>query len=82
MDRIKQQFDQLKQQLAGLTASQKMLTGALVAIMVATVVWWANFAAGDDKVALLDQALTADQLGGIESLLSNRNIPFAVQANA
>ncbi len=81
MDRLKQQFEQLRQQLGGLTASQKMLTGALVAIMIVTVVWWARFAAGDDKVALLDQAMTADQLGGIESLLSDRDIPFQVQGD-
>ena len=81
MERIKQQFEQLQQQLAGLSASQKMLTAALVAIMAATVVWWAAFAAGDDKVVLLDQALSADQLGGIQSALAAANVPYAMQAD-
>ena len=36
MDFFKAQFDRIQQQLAGLNASQKMLTAALVAIMVMT----------------------------------------------
>ena len=81
MDRIKQQVDQLQQQLAGLSLSQKMLTATLVAVMIATVVWWAHYAANGERVALLDQALTGDQISGITELLSRRGIEYTIEGD-
>ena len=80
MERIKNQVDQLQQQLAGLSLSQKMLTVTLVAIMVATVVWWAHYAATDEMVALFDQPLAADEAGGVQSLLLSSGIEHEIQA--
>ena len=81
MDRIKQQVEQLQGQLAGLSASQKMLSAALVAIMAATVVWWAAYAAEGDRVPLLDQPLAAEQLGAIQSKLAARGIEHTVEGD-
>ena len=44
MDLLKKQFDRIQQQLAGLNASQKMLTMSLLAIMVMTFLWWGKYA--------------------------------------
>ena len=44
MDLLKKQLEKIQQQLAGLSASQKMLTASLVAIMVMTFVWWGRYA--------------------------------------
>ena len=82
MDRIKQQFEQLQTQLAGLTPSQKMLVGTLVAIMVVTVVWWTRFAASGEYVALLDQPMTAEQVGQIRQVLSQHSIDARVAGDA
>ncbi len=40
MDLLKAQFDRISKQLSELSSSQKMLTAALVAIMVMTLIWW------------------------------------------
>ena len=40
MDALKAQLAKIQQQLGGLTASQKMLTASLAAIMVMTLLWW------------------------------------------
>lgn len=81
MERIKQQVDQLQQQLAGLSASQKMLTATLVAIMIATVVWWTRYAATGEMVAVIDQALTADEMSPMSSLLNERGIEYVIDGD-
>lgn len=79
MERIKQQVDQLQQQLAGLTPSQKMLVGTLVAIMAITVIWWARYAADGEMVALLEQPLTVEQASQIQRSLSANGIEFRAE---
>lgn len=81
MDRIKQQVDQLQQQLAGLSASQKMLTATLVAIMIATVIWWTRYAATGEMVAVIDQALTVDEIGEMSSLLDRRRVDYVIDGD-
>ena len=76
MDRVKQQLDQIRGQLAGLTPSQKMLVGTLLAVIAATVVWWVQHAADGEMVALLDQPLTAEQSGLIRNHLRREGIEF------
>jgi flagellar biosynthesis/type III secretory pathway M-ring protein FliF/YscJ len=74
MDRFKQQFDQLKQQLATLTPSQRMLAGTLVAIVGVTVFWYAQNAGKSDMQELLNQPLTPQQTGQITDLLGRHGI--------
>lgn len=81
MERIKQQVDQLQQQLAGLSASQKMLTATLVAIMIATVIWWTRYAAMGEMVAVVDQALTADEMAPMSGVLDQRGIEYVIDGD-
>jgi flagellar biosynthesis/type III secretory pathway M-ring protein FliF/YscJ len=70
MDALKAQFERIRQQLAALTGTQKMLVAALVAIMVLTIMYWGKYAQNAEMVSLLgDQVLTADDIGPIDKQL-------------
>src|SRR5882724_2276426 len=81
MDFIKAQLDRIQQQLAGLNASQKMLTAALVAIMVITVVWWGKYAGEAEMVPLLTQSLSAGELGRMQDALAAKGDRILVHAD-
>lgn len=81
MERFKQQLDQIQQQMAGLSASQKLLVVCLVAIMGVTLVWWTSAAAQREMVNLLDQSLTDEQIGPMRNQLSRAGIPFEVSGS-
>ncbi|HVT89470.1 MAG TPA: flagellar M-ring protein FliF C-terminal domain-containing protein [Tepidisphaeraceae bacterium] len=74
MDTLKAQWLRIQQQLSGLTASQKMLTASLVAIMVMTVLWWARFAGTAEMTPLLDQSLPPADVGQVQSALLSHGI--------
>lgn len=76
MDFLKNQFQRIQQQLSGLTATQKMLTGALVAIMVMTLLYWGRYAGTADMEPLFDQTLSAGDLGGVQRHLALRGVKF------
>jgi flagellar M-ring protein FliF len=78
MDFLKVQIDRLKQQLAGLSPSQKMLSAALVVIMVMTLWWWARYAGSPEMEPLLDQALSKEELSRIDAQLTAANIDHKV----
>ena len=78
MDLLKAQLDRLQKQLAGLNATQKMLTAALAAIMVITVVWWGKYAGEAEMVPLLNQTFSPADLGRIEERLDQRGIHYSV----
>jgi flagellar M-ring protein FliF len=78
VDTLKQQLLRIQQQLGGLSASQKMLTASLVAIMVMTMLWWARYAGTAEMQPLLDQALNAEELSRIKNELSMRGVPYSV----
>lgn len=81
MDFIKAQLDRIQQQLNGLSASQKMLTVALVAIMVMTLWWWGQYASKAEMQPVLDQSLSAEDITRIKSFLSAQGIPFKVSGD-
>jgi flagellar M-ring protein FliF len=81
MDTLKNQFARIQEQLNGLTASQKMLTAALAAIMVMTLVWWGKYAGDPEMEALLDQSLSQDDAGRIAQQLRADHIPFKTEGN-
>jgi flagellar biosynthesis/type III secretory pathway M-ring protein FliF/YscJ len=81
MDYIKAQLDRIQQQLAGLNATQKMLTAALVAIMLITVVWWGKYAGEAEMVSLVPQSLSPEQIGNMETVLGGRGIVTQVSAD-
>ena len=77
MDFLKSQFDRIQRQLAGLSATQKMLTASLVAIMVITVVWWGRYAGESEMVPLLDQSFSTDDLGRIQLRLDAKGVRYS-----
>src|SRR3954468_8828677 len=80
MDFVKSQFDRIQRQLNGLSASQKMLTAALVAIMVMTLMMWGRYAGEAEFVPVLDQALSQDELSRITDELTSKGIAHKVEA--
>ena len=51
MDFLKTQLARIQQQLGGLTASQRMLSGTLVVIMVMTLYWWTRYASSSAAIS-------------------------------
>ena len=80
MDAFKAQFQRIKQQLAALTATQKMLVAALVAVMVLTMLYWGKYAGNAEMVPVLDQALSEDEIGPIDRQLQLAGIPHEVDS--
>lgn len=81
MDFFKNQFGRVQEQLNGLTATQRMLTMALVAIMVMTLVWWGKYAGDPEMVPLLDQAMSQADVGQITTHLRTAGVPFTTPNN-
>ena len=81
MDFVKAQIERIQQQLAGLSATQKMLTATLVAIMVITVIWWGKYAGDSEVVPLLNQSFSADEMSRMQDVLAGRNIHTDVNAD-
>lgn len=78
MDLLKSQLERIQRQLAGLTATQKMLTAALVAIMAMTVIWWGKYAGESEMVSLTSQSFSAGELGKIDEKLTAKGYRHAV----
>src|SRR5256885_7504607 len=78
MDLLKSQFDRIQQQLAGLSASQKMLAACLVVIIVITISWWGRYAAVPEMVPVVDRALAAEDLAVVRQQLQSSGIPIQV----
>jgi len=81
MDWLKAQLERVQRQLAGLSATQKMLTASLVAIMVITVVWWGKYAGEAEMVALLNQSFPTDDIGKIKDHLANKGYAYTVSGD-
>lgn len=82
MDALRQQLARIQQQLAGLSASQKMLTFALVAIMVMTLFGWSRFAATGDKVSIISGNVTDDDLLRATEALAERGVNFTASGKS
>lgn len=74
METFRAQLLWIQQQLSGLNASQKMLVASLLAIMVMTVLWWARYAGTADMEPVLDQSMSAADIGRIKAALDMRGI--------
>jgi len=75
MDFLKAQGQKIREQLAGLTPSQRMLAGALAVIMVMTLLWWSRYAATSEMEDLLAQDLSSEDVSRIGMLLDAHKIP-------
>jgi flagellar biosynthesis/type III secretory pathway M-ring protein FliF/YscJ len=80
MDAFKAQFERIKQQLAALSATQKMLVAALVTVMVMTMMYWGKYAGSPEMVPVLDQTLTEDDIGPIQRQLELADVPYTLSA--
>jgi len=80
MDVVKSQLERIRQQLAGLTATQRMLAGTLVAVMVLTLMYWGKYASNPEMVPVLDQALSTDEIAQIDAALEAKGVPHTVAA--
>jgi flagellar biosynthesis/type III secretory pathway M-ring protein FliF/YscJ len=78
MDFLKQQGQKIREQLSGLSPSQKMLAGSLVVIMVMTLAWWSRYAGTSEMVALLEQDFSDENLSRATLLLKREQIPYKV----
>ena len=78
MDAFKAQLDRVREQLAGLTGSQRMLVGTLVAVMALTLAYWGKYAGTPDMVPALDQTLSDDEVGPINRQLDMSGVPHSV----
>lgn len=81
MDILKAQLDRLSEQLKGLSATQKMLAMALVAILAMTLVWWTRYASEPDMVVLLDQQLEQADIAQITTMLDGKQIAYRMNGN-
>jgi flagellar biosynthesis/type III secretory pathway M-ring protein FliF/YscJ len=81
MDLLKAQLDRLQKQLSGLTSSQKMLTAALVAIMVMTLIWWGKYAGEPEMTPVLDQSFSQDDTARITADLATRGIHYSISGD-
>ena len=78
MDFLKSQIARIQEQLSGLSATQKMLTASLLAIMVMTLLWWSHWAAEPEMEPVLDQALSQEEIGQITANLDSQGIAHKV----
>src|SRR5438874_3741456 len=81
MEVLKKQLEKIQQQLGGLSASQKMLTASLVAIMVMTLLYWTKYAGTAEMVEVGGPALTAEQLGPVRTKLRAEGIEFQISGD-
>lgn len=81
MDALKQQLLKIQQQLAGLSASQKMLTASLLVIMVMTLFYWSKFAGQSEMVAAMDGTLSSEELSNVQRALNRRGVTFEMRDN-
>src|SRR5215471_2879794 len=78
MDAFKARLLLIQQRLAGLSASQKMLTVSLVAIMIITILWLAKYAGTAEMEPVLDQSLSAADIGQIRNALISHGVEAKV----
>jgi flagellar M-ring protein FliF len=69
MDFAKAQYERIRQQLNGLSASQRMLTMSLLVIMGIVLLYWVKYAGKPEMEALLDQPMAAEDVARIREKL-------------
>lgn len=81
MDFMKAQLDRIGQQVSGLGASQKMLAGTLVIVIVLTLMLWGKYASTSEMSPVFDQALTSEETGRIQGYLRSVGIESRVSSD-
>ncbi len=78
MDFIKAHITRLHEQYKALNATQKMLAGTLVAIILMTLYGWGNFAGTAEMEPLLHTSMTGDDITEMQKLLASSGIKYRV----
>jgi flagellar biosynthesis/type III secretory pathway M-ring protein FliF/YscJ len=81
MDFFKTHLARLQQQFNQLSASQKMLTVSLMAIMIMTLLWWGRYAGQPEMEAVLDQDFAPEDVARITADLRSRGIPYSTSGS-
>ena len=81
MDFLKAQAQRIKEQLAGLTPSQRMLAGSLVVIMLMTLIYWSRYAATAEMQDVLGQDLSPEELANVVRLIEEKGIEHKTVGN-
>jgi flagellar biosynthesis/type III secretory pathway M-ring protein FliF/YscJ len=81
MEFLKVQFIRIQEQLAGLSATQKMLVFSLLTIMVMTLMWWSHWAAEPEMSPLLNQSMSTDEVQQIAANLQSQGIAHQVSGD-
>jgi flagellar biosynthesis/type III secretory pathway M-ring protein FliF/YscJ len=81
MDFLKNQVAKIREQLAGLTPSQRMLAGSLAVIMVMTLMWWTRYAGTSETDDLYSQDLSPEEIASVSASLDTHGIPKKVVGN-
>jgi flagellar biosynthesis/type III secretory pathway M-ring protein FliF/YscJ len=76
MDLINGQLERIKTQLAGLTLTQRMLVGTLVALMAITIYYWGHYAGNPEMVPVLDGQLSSADMTTVEHALQAQGISY------
>jgi flagellar biosynthesis/type III secretory pathway M-ring protein FliF/YscJ len=78
MDFLKSHFARLQQQFNQLSASQKMLTMSLMAIMIMTLLWWGRYAGQAEMEPVLEQDFAPEDIARVTADLRSRGITYSV----
>lgn len=78
MEFLKKLVIQTQDHLKGLTVSQKLALGSCVGLIVVALLWMTHWAGEPVMVPLLDQPITAEQMGAIERELDTRGVPYRI----
>src|SRR5882724_4177319 len=81
MDFLKNQAAKIREQLAGLTSSQRMLAGSLAVIMVMTLLYWSHFAGTSEMEDLYAQDLSPEDMNRVTAALDAKGIAKKVNGN-
>jgi flagellar biosynthesis/type III secretory pathway M-ring protein FliF/YscJ len=78
MDFLKNHFARLQQQFNQLSASQKMLTMSLMAIMIMTLVWWGRYAGQAEMEPVLEQDFAPEDIARVTGDLRSKGIAYSI----
>jgi flagellar biosynthesis/type III secretory pathway M-ring protein FliF/YscJ len=81
MEFLKKLFVQSKTHLRGLSVSQRAAIGLCVVVMLGALAWLLQWSARPETVALLNQDLSPEELGRIQSRMEDAGAPYEVRSN-
>ncbi|RYG62453.1 hypothetical protein EON77_22250 [bacterium] len=82
MDFLRSQLAIVQDRLGGLTASQRLLAGALFVIVIMTMLYWGRIAGTSERVALLASPLPSEELTQLTAALKAKGIDVTVDARS